>query len=849
MKLNYKLFYLAIILTIFFVPVQKVQAQGSEMIVEWADESGNIIVDALRLAIENDVNRPEDRVYVLRKGGYYWITETITNDGWTLRLIGETPDPSDPVEGNPAVIQVVSREDGSTTGRLITGGGSIIMKNLYFLGSDDAGVQGALYQPIQIDASDSRFEIDNCIFERSNFAIMAWTAKNNDIFLTNNVYRNLIESPGTQIWAGRGLSIWADQDTVIVENNTFFNIGFTAFQFESGTATYLRFNHNTLVNIGRGFNTTPWLNEAYFANNLIINGFWHGEAHNANELDAPNRDARAFNTGLFGFNALPSRYGPEAGRRILFANTAAWIDPAFTTFFANNDMRDQPFIGPVLREDFIDPYDQIVVSDTMWLSERPDFPVYPSEIIEDMIANVTAIRAGESSVPLYFWRLPVDEVTGELIYTAPSWPLPEDFSYTTASLLTAGTDGLPLGDLNWFPTQLAQFEANKAQYVAQIEGMAGARVSFEVATEVQGEAGTLGGTAEVAPFTGTAWYTTAGGCAITWTFDGGTGGTVDMEITANLDNQNIGADLILNGTNLHDAALGWGQFVFWGGDDQPANLWSGKPSGWYTVRYADSDVVEDLTLAAGENTLVLGYSWNPIHVQKIEFFEPGTNNVIATLLPAAAVNVGGAGITNGEGTWVPQEFNSVALGSNGSITWNMDVAESGTYRLNVFYQNIGTPQTAQVSVGGTNVTSLDFEVDPDSAGAVAMSGDMELTQGTASITLTGGSANIDYVQLLTVIVSGLEDDTKLPEGYSLSQNYPNPFNPTTKINFSLGKASNVKLIVYNILGQKVATLVNGFMPSGAHQIHFDAKLLSSGVYFYGLETADFTYYKKMMLLK
>jgi len=334
MKSSYLFLFLILVAAFIFIPVQNVQAQD-EMIVEWQDGVGNFIPNALRLAIAGDTladgSRANlNRIYKLRKGGFYWNDETIVNPGWHLRIVGEDPVPNDP-NGFPAVIQQVAREDGTLNGRMITGNGSITFKNLYFMGCDDGGSQGSLYQPIQIDASDSRFEIDNCIFERNNFAIIAWTGKNNDIFITNNIYRNLVEFPPTQLWTGRGISIWADQDTVIVENNTFFNVAFTALQLESGIANYLRFNHNTLVNIGRGINTTPWLYEAYFANNLIVNGFWDGEAPNRDELGSANRDPRAYQTGMFGFGALPAKYGPELGRKILFTHTATWRDPSFQT--------------------------------------------------------------------------------------------------------------------------------------------------------------------------------------------------------------------------------------------------------------------------------------------------------------------------------------------------------------------------------------------------------------------------------------------------------------------------------------------------------------------------------------
>jgi hypothetical protein len=92
-------------------------------------------------------------------------------------------------------------------------------------------------------------------------------------------------------------------------------------------------------------------------------------------------------------------------------------------------------------------------------------------------------------------------------------------------------------------------------------------------------------------------------------------------------------------------------------------------------------------------------------------------------------------------------------------------------------------------------------------------------------------------------------DRNVAENFALSQNYPNPFNPSTMIQFNLAQRSAVKLNVFDVLGNKVATLVNDVRQAGPNTVAFDGSNLSSGVYFYTLETATEVITKKMMLMK
>ncbi len=98
-------------------------------------------------------------------------------------------------------------------------------------------------------------------------------------------------------------------------------------------------------------------------------------------------------------------------------------------------------------------------------------------------------------------------------------------------------------------------------------------------------------------------------------------------------------------------------------------------------------------------------------------------------------------------------------------------------------------------------------------------------------------------------VVDVENEINKPKEFVLYQNYPNPFNPTTHIRYSLPEKSYVTLTVYDALGSKVATLVQGTQAQGIHEIEFDASKYTSGIYFYELRAGNRVMTRKMILLK
>ena len=113
----------------------------------------------------------------------------------------------------------------------------------------------------------------------------------------------------------------------------------------------------------------------------------------------------------------------------------------------------------------------------------------------------------------------------------------------------------------------------------------------------------------------------------------------------------------------------------------------------------------------------------------------------------------------------------------------------------------------------------------------------------------------------TILYAGTMDLAKvdldfrfIPNAYALNQNYPNPFNPVTTITYDLMKDGFVSLTVYNMMGQEIANLVNADLKAGVHSIQWNGtglsgQIVSSGVYFYILNTDEFTSVKKMVFMK
>lgn len=185
--------------------------------------------------------------------------------------------------------------------------------------------------------------------------------------------------------------------------------------------------------------------------------------------------------------------------------------------------------------------------------------------------------------------------------------------------------------------------------------------------------------------------------------------------------------------------------------------------------------------------------------------------------------------------WIFQVAGDLTMSSDINVT-----LVGGAQAKNIFWQVAG------VITIGTNAhfegiilskTAINFHTGASLNGRAFAQSAITLDQNTITEPDSSHATSID------------ETGNSQPGQFTLSQNYPNPFNPTTVISYQIPTNTNIRLEVFNILGQSVALLVNEQKVAGLHTVNFDATALSSGIYIYRINSIDFSQTRKMLLIK
>jgi hypothetical protein len=187
-----------------------------------------------------------------------------------------------------------------------------------------------------------------------------------------------------------------------------------------------------------------------------------------------------------------------------------------------------------------------------------------------------------------------------------------------------------------------------------------------------------------------------------------------------------------------------------------------------------------------------------------------------------------------------------------SPTANDTVRPGDTTTLRWMSSGVGTVDVDYSSDGGNTWNNLVVNY-PASAESLIVSVPTDSLAALRFRIIQSGNVNrgVTYLSDEVPVAEGVSSVKSVtnPYKYDLSSNYPNPFNPSTIISYEIAKVGHVSLKVYNVLGQQIATLVDGVQSPGRYNVEFDGSKLSSGVYFYQLKTDNFVSTKKMVLVK
>jgi TQXA domain-containing protein len=224
---------------------------------------------------------------------------------------------------------------------------------------------------------------------------------------------------------------------------------------------------------------------------------------------------------------------------------------------------------------------------------------------------------------------------------------------------------------------------------------------------------------------------------------------------------------------------------------------------------------------------------NAVIPQGITYTCPGSQRLVLALPVIGTLRV--------EEDWgaLPVElasFNASVTGRNVDLNWTTS-SESNNAGFDIERRSVENNEwtkVGNVSGNGTSTQIHDYSYT-----------DKNVLTGKYNYRLkqTDYNGNFEYHNLTSEINVGT------PNSFSLKQNYPNPFNPTTKIDFDIAVEGKVRLTVYNTSGKEITTLVNDFRTAGYHSVTFDARNISSGIYYYKLESNGVSKVMKMTLLK
>jgi len=402
---------------------------------------------------------PAKTVYKAESGQFYAFDGTLNCD-FDLTIIGPDNSWIKNQTAPPVFLQIPAAAGGNGRDMIhILAGGSVTIKNVILDGNlSDDNLVGAFV----INQGGNKMIFDNDVFGECMWFTSRNQAQADTLSYTNCLFVNMVRKASTP-FNGMVCRIDAAVSNFIFENNTLVN-GSRLFGNGGDFFTSKEYEiHNTYLNMQVNGHELHWY-QALQANNIYYNWSYRGRTLATNHYEAP-------------FTTWDHHYSIENkldSISLYQGKNAFYLNPAFPEYWNNTlnpSITDDSakIISSFLWDKGADTTmmtdDNFTIGKNYWQFD-PMFSNNPSQL-DSMLAWDNFYWNAGSNWP--DWRAPLVVDYDANAQPVLNWPPTWDLSYTNDTLLTAGTDGLPLGDLNWFPDKKAMYEANRAQYITALQ--------------------------------------------------------------------------------------------------------------------------------------------------------------------------------------------------------------------------------------------------------------------------------------------------------------------------------------------------------------------------------------------
>lgn len=406
-------------------------------------------------SLANGQRAHPNRFYRLERGKVYVVSGTMYFR-YNVNMIADDDNPNSPTR--PPMLVNGKLADGSNNQILIAlmkNNSNFLFKNIFFQGVTTDKRQEDDNNAISLGGDSIRLTVDKCVFNALGQNCIVMWGKGNKLFIKNNKFRNLVRAHPFkgQLVVNSGAMF---QDTLVMTNNTSFNNNSYFWGPLAAVIKYEKIEHNTLFSSVVNVFYSPWMLNSEVKSNLFycmlaygqtqteIDGGWYDFNKSPSSIISLNKTS-AYQIGLYGYT--------EKGRKVTISNNAYyWPQAIKDNWSAKSLIASDLWMNTRTAGYFADKTNYPYLSESNNISANPDFDANMEKAVMDsLIFWVNNMRENNRSTYRNY-------NIGSTNLMLPTWPLPENLSYTNAQLMTAGHDGLPVGDLNWFPAAKAQWE-------------------------------------------------------------------------------------------------------------------------------------------------------------------------------------------------------------------------------------------------------------------------------------------------------------------------------------------------------------------------------------------------------